>query len=522
MMNKAKTALISVSDKNGIVEFAKALKELGIKILSTGGTAKALKDAGIDCMEVADFTGSPEIFDGRVKTLHPKVHGGILNIRDNADHQKTAKEHGIENIDIVAVNLYPFESTVLNKASTLEDIIENIDIGGPAMIRSAAKNHNYVTVLVAPKDYDQVIAELKADGNTSIDTRKKLAAKAYAHTSLYDSVISNYLNNKFDIQFPDEFTTGGRLLQPMRYGENPHQNAAFYKEPLMIESSVTNTTQMHGKELSFNNIVDLNSAYELVKEFKNPAAVIIKHNNPCGVAEADNLLTAYLNAYSTDTTSAFGGIVSLNANVDLKLAEELSKIFLEAVIAPSFSDDAFALLSKKPSIRLMKTADIKDLSYEYDFKKVVGGMLLQDRDLHAFDFEMFKALPSPTKRKPTENELKDLAFAWKVAKHAKSNTIIYAKNQTTIGIGAGQMSRIDSTKLAAMKAENAYGENAIDGSVMASDAFFPFRDNIDTAAAYKVTAIVSPGGSVRDDEVIAACDENNIAMIFTSIRHFKH
>jgi len=520
-MSKDSYALLSVSDKNGIVDFAKSLDKLGIKILSTGGTAKTLRDANIPCIEVADFTGSKEIFDGRVKTLHPKIHGGILNIRDNADHQKTATENGIENIDIVAVNLYPFESTVLNPASTFEDIIENIDIGGPAMIRSAAKNHPSVTVIVSPSDYDIVITELNT-GNTSLDLRKRLAAKAFSHTSLYDSVISNYLNNQFGIKFPEEFTSGGRLIQPMRYGENPHQNAAFYQEPLMIESAITNTKQLHGKELSFNNIVDLNSAYELIKEFDKPSAVIIKHNNPCGVAEAEDLYTAYMNAYKTDTLSAFGGIVGLNRNVDMKLAAELSKIFLEAVIAPSFSDDAFKLLSSKPSIRLMLSTDIQGRSYEYDIKRVVGGMLLQDRDLHTFSSSSFKSLSIPTKRKPTKEEFLSLEFAWKVAKHVKSNTIVYAKDKSTIGIGAGQMSRIDSTQLAAMKAENAFGSHAINGSVMASDAFFPFRDNIDAAAEYGVTAIVSPGGSVRDDEVIAACDEHNIAMVFTSIRHFKH
>ena len=520
MKHTPEYALLSVSDKTGIVEFAKGLSELGVKILSTGGTAKAIKHAGVPVTEVSEFTGFPEIFDGRVKTLNPKIHGGILNVRDNETHKKIAAEHGIANIDIVAVNLYPFETVAAKKGSTLEDIIENIDIGGPAMIRSAAKNHNYVTVVVSPNDYEKVLQEIKLTGFPSLETRQVLAAKAFSHTALYDSVISNFLGRRFGLRFREEFTVGGRLVQTMRYGENPHQDSAFYKEPLMAETGVCHAEQLHGKELSFNNIVDINSACELVKEFDSPAAVIIKHNNPCGVAEGETLTDAYLSALSCDPVSAYGGIAGFNREIDLKTAEHLSKIFLEAVAAPSFTDKALELLCKKPSIRIMAMKQIEGRSQEYDIKKVTGGYLLQDRDLHKFD--NFKGLPVPTKRRPTAEELKSLEFAWKVAKHVKSNAIVYVKGTASVGIGAGQMSRIDSTKIAAMKAEDAFGKDAAKGAVMASDAFFPFRDNIDAAAAFGITAIVSPGGSVRDAEVIEAADEHGIAMVFTGVRHFRH
>lgn len=520
MKNTPEYALLSVSDKTGIADFAKGLHNLGVKILSTGGTAKVIKHAGVPVIEVSEFTGFPEILDGRVKTLQPKIHGGILNIRDNDSHRKTVAEHGIENIDLVAVNLYPFETVAADQNSSLENIIENIDIGGPAMIRSAAKNHNYVTVVVSPKDYDKVLQEMKLSGFPSLETRQMLAAKAFSHTALYDSVISNFLARKFGLRFREEFTVGGRLVQTMRYGENPHQDSAFYKEPLMTETGVCCAEQFHGKELSFNNIVDINSAYELIKEFSAPAVVIIKHNNPCGAAEGSTTEEAYLKALACDPVSAYGGIVGINREVDIKVAQHLSKIFLEAVAAPSFTDEALELLAKKPSIRLMSMKHIEGRSKEYDVKKVAGGYLLQDRDLHSF--QSFDGLPIPTKRKPTPEELKALEFAWKVAKHVKSNAIVYAKGTATIGIGAGQMSRIDSTKIAAMKAENAFGQDAVKGAVMASDAFFPFRDNVDAAAAYGITAIVTPGGSVRDEEVIAAADEHNMAMVFTGIRHFRH
>ena len=430
MRNQPNYALLSVSDKTGIVEFARGLHELGIKLLSTGGTAKAIKDAGIPVMEVSEFTGSPEIFDGRVKTLHPKVHGGILNIRDNDEHQKTAKEMNIENIDIVAVNLYPFEKVASNPSSSLEDIIENIDIGGPAMVRSAAKNHAYVTIVVHPHDYNKVLQELKEQGSTCIDTRRVLAAKAYGHTALYDTIISNYLGRKFQLRFREEFTVGGRLIQSMRYGENPHQDSAFYKEPLMRETGVCYAEQKHGKELSYNNIVDLNSAEELLKEFKRPACVIIKHNNPCGVAEGETLLEAYNNAFACDPVSAFGGIFALNKEVGEDVALKISEIFVEVVAAPAFSEKAVEILSKKPSIRIMVMEQIDGRSVEYDVKKVTGGYLLQDRDLHSFDD--FASLPCPTKRKPTEEEIKSLEFAWKVAKHVKSNAMLKALLQLVL------------------------------------------------------------------------------------------
>lgn len=510
-----KYALLSVSEKTGIVEFAAGLVKLGYSLLSTGGTAKAIKDAGIAVQEVSDFTGFPEILDGRVKTLNPLVHGAILNIRDNPEHQKTAAEHGIKNIDIVAVNLYPFEATVSKDGVSFEEIIENIDIGGPAMVRSAAKNNAFVTIVVHAADYGRVLDEISKYGNTALETRLELAAKAYSHTALYDSVISNYLNRKIGKKFPEEFTIGGRLAQNMRYGENPHQDAAFYIVPLSKEAGVATAKQHHGKELSFNNIVDIHAAVELVKEFKQPAAVIVKHMNPCGVAEAGNLLEAYEEALSTDPVSAYGGIVALNRGVDVDLAEKLGEIFLEVIAAPAFSKAAYEILTKKKNVRLMELPLDNFRSDELDFKKVTGGFLIQDRDTHSF--ESFIELACPTKRKPTKEELQSLEFAWIVAKHVKSNAIVYTKGTKTIGIGAGQMSRVDSSKIGSLKANF-----PLEGCVMASDAFFPFRDSVDEAASSGITAIVSPGGSIRDEEVIAAADEANIAMVFTGIRHFRH
>ncbi|MDR2884701.1 MAG: bifunctional phosphoribosylaminoimidazolecarboxamide formyltransferase/IMP cyclohydrolase [Deferribacteraceae bacterium] len=510
-----KYALLSVSDKYGIVDFAKGLVECGYKILSTGGTAKELKAAGVLVQEVGEFTGSPEILDGRVKTLHPKVHGGILNIRDNVQHQETIKAHGIENIDIVAVNLYPFEATVARSGVTFEEIIENIDIGGPSMVRSAAKNHAFVTIVVHSSDYNGVLDEIRAHGNTTKETRLALAAKAFSHTALYDSVISGYLNRKIGNLFPQEYTIGGRMLQAMRYGENPHQNASFYSVPLSIESGITNAKQLHGKELSFNNVVDAHAAVELAKEFKKPAAVIVKHMNPCGTAVAETVNKAYELALACDPVSAFGGIVAVNREIDEALAQELGKLFLEVIIAPSYSNEALETLTQKKNVRLL-SMPINDIrGEELDFKKVTGGFLLQDRDTHAFD--SFDSLTCPTKRKPTAEELRSLEFAWVVAKHVKSNAIIYVTGTHTIGVGAGQMSRVDSSRVAAEKAKS-----PLAGCVMASDAFFPFRDSVDEAASRGITAIVQPGGSIRDEEVIAAADEANIAMIYTGVRHFRH
>jgi phosphoribosylaminoimidazolecarboxamide formyltransferase/IMP cyclohydrolase len=510
-----KYALLSVSDKTGIAEFAKGLAKAGYGLLSTGGTASALKAAGLDVTEVSDFTGFPEIMDGRVKTLHPKVHGGILNIRSNEEHRKTAEKHGIENIDLVAVNLYPFEATVEKAGVSFAEIIENIDIGGPSMVRSAAKNHAFVTIVVHSADYERVLAEIEAHGDTLPETRQELAAAAFSHTALYDSVISGYLNNKLGIKFPREYTIGGRLAQGMRYGENPHQDASFYKVPLSKESGISKARQLHGKELSFNNIVDTHAAVELVKEFKEPAAVIIKHMNPCGAAMDKDIYTAYEMALATDPVSAFGGIAAFNRPVEKKLAEKLSEIFLEVIVAPSFSEEAMQILTAKKNIRLMELPFDDMRSDELDFKRVTGGFLLQDRDLHSF--ESFAEMTVPTKRKPSAEEMASLEFAWVIAKHVKSNAIIYTRSTRTVGVGAGQMSRVDSSKIAATKANE-----ALEGCVMASDAFFPFRDSVDEAASRGITAIVSPGGSIRDNEVIQAADEAGMAMVFTGIRHFRH
>ncbi|MDR2869485.1 MAG: bifunctional phosphoribosylaminoimidazolecarboxamide formyltransferase/IMP cyclohydrolase [Deferribacteraceae bacterium] len=510
-----KYALLSVSDKTGIVDFARGLTEVGYSLISTGGTAKALRDAGLAVREIAEFTGFPEILDGRVKTLHPMVHGGILNIRNNPEHQTIVKAHNIKNIDIVAVNLYPFEATVAKTGVAFDEIIENIDIGGPSMLRSAAKNNAFVTVVVHADDYERVLAEIKAKGSTTAETRLELAAKAYSHTALYDSVISNYLNKKIGSKFPREYTIGGRLVQAMRYGENPHQGAAFYKVPLANEAGVSTAEQLHGKELSYNNIVDIHAAVELVKEFASPTVVIVKHMNPCGVSVADTLLTAYEEALSTDPVSAYGGIVATNREIDKALATRLAEIFLEVIIAPAFTEEAKAVLTVKKNVRLMELPLSDYRSDELDFKKVTGGFLIQDRDMHTFSD--FAALPSPTKRKPSPEELRSLEFAWVVAKHVKSNAIIYTKGTRTIGVGAGQMSRVDSSKIAATKANF-----PLAGCAMASDAFFPFRDSVDEAAARGITAIVSPGGSIRDEEVIAAADEAGIAMVFTGVRHFRH
>ncbi|MDR0454159.1 MAG: bifunctional phosphoribosylaminoimidazolecarboxamide formyltransferase/IMP cyclohydrolase [Deferribacteraceae bacterium] len=508
-------ALLSVSDKTGIALFAEGLVRNGFNIISTGGTAGQLREAGINAQEIADFTGFPEILDGRVKTLNPKVHGGILNIRNDKKHQATAAEHGIKNIDLVAVNLYPFEQTVVKPGVSFDEIIENVDIGGPSMVRSAAKNHAFVTVVVHTEDYKTVLEEIEKYGDTTPETRLKLAAKAYSHTALYDSVISGYLNARLGVKFPTEYTTGGRLKQNMRYGENPHQQAAFYSSPLNTEAGPANAAQRHGKELSFNNIADINAANELIKEFSQPAAVIIKHTNPCGAAVAGSAEAAYDAALACDPASAFGGVAAFNRGVDITLAKKLAELFFEVIIAPAFTEDAFELLRQKKSIRLMHIHLHAERDSELDFKKVTGGFLLQERDLHTF--EHFGGANCPTKRKPAQEELNSLCFAWSVAKHVKSNAIIYARDTHTVGIGAGQMSRVDSGRIAAIKAQS-----PLKGCVMASDAFFPFRDSVDEAARHGITAIVSPGGSVRDTEVIAAADEAGIAMIFTGIRHFRH
>lgn len=520
-MAQIKKALVSVSDKRGITEFIKELINLDIDIISTGGTAKVLKEKGFPIIDVSEYTGFPEMLDGRVKTLHPKIHAGLLGIRDNPEHLKKMKEFNIEPIDMVVVNLYPFESTVAKKDCSLEEAIENIDIGGPTLLRAAAKNFRFVTVLVDPDDYLEVLKEIKENGgNVSLETNFRLAKKVFQYTSRYDGVISNFLSSLTPkgkrMKFPETINLQFYKLQDLRYGENPHQEAAFYKEDKVTEPSPVNAVQLQGKELSFNNILDIDAALETLKEFEEIAAVIVKHNNPCGVALSSiSLKDAYEKAKAVDPVSAFGGIVALNRRVDVPTAKAIISLFTEVVIAPDFTPEALEIFKTKKDLRLLKVSLEKDFkSSGYDLKKVTGGLLVQDRDLLRVDITQTKVV---TRRSPTSEELKALDFAWKVCKHVKSNAIVYAKENQLIGVGAGQMSRIDSSKIAAWKARF-----PLKGSVMASDAMFPFRDNVDAAAEVGVTAIIQPGGSVRDEEVIAAANEYNIAMLFTGIRHFKH
>lgn len=516
-----KRALISVSDKTGIVEFAKALNAQGVEILSTGGTYKLLTENKVPAIEVSDYTGFPEMMDGRVKTLHPKVHGGILGRRGQDD--SVMQEHGINAIDMVIVNLYPFEKTVANPNCSLEDAVENIDIGGPTMVRAAAKNHAFVNIVVNASDYDTILAEMNANnGATSLKTRFDLAIKAYEHTAAYDGAIANYFGRLVDggsKDFPRTFNTQFTKAQEMRYGENPHQKAAFYVEKNTQEVSIATAKQLQGKELSYNNVADTDAALETVKSFDEPACVIVKHANPCGVGVAANILDAYELAYATDTESAFGGIIAFNRELDAKTAEAIiSRQFVEVIIAPSISPEALEITKAKQNVRVLAcgqwgTERIGGL----DFKRVNGGLLVQDRDMGIITASDLKIV---TKRAPTEAEIRDLLFAWKVAKFVKSNAIIYAKDSRTIGVGAGQMSRVNSARIAAIKAEHAGLQVA--GSVMASDAFFPFRDGIDNAAKVGIAAVIQPGGSMRDEEVIAAADEHGMAMVFTGMRHFRH
>ncbi len=514
-------ALISVSDKTGIVDFARSLHDAGVAILSTGGTAKLLADEKIPVTEVSDHTGFPEMMDGRVKTLHPKIHGGILGRRGTDD--EIMAEHGIDPIDLVVVNLYPFAETIARPDCSLADAIENIDIGGPTMVRAAAKNHNDVAIVVNPSDYDRVIAEMKADNNTLTNaTRFDLAVKAFEHTAHYDGMIANYLGkitaDSEHSLFPRTFNTQYIKTQDMRYGENPHQNAAFYKEHNVDVACIATSTQIQGKELSFNNIGDTDAALECVKQFEGaPACVIVKHANPCGVAVGSNLLEAYDRAYSTDPESAFGGIIAFNQELDGETAAAIiDRQFVEVIIAPGISAAAKEAVASKKNIRLLECGQWSaDTAHRYDFKRVNGGLLVQDADLL-----LSNEIKVVTKRAPTEEEMRDLLFSWKVAKFVKSNAIVYGKNDMTIGVGAGQMSRINSARIAGIKAEHAKLE--VPGSVMASDAFFPFRDGIDAAHEVGIKAVIQPGGSMRDNEVIEAADEHGMAMIFTSMRHFKH
>ena len=518
-MAKITRALISVSDKTGVIEFSKQLAGYGVEILSTGGTAKLLREAGLTVKDVSEFTGFPEMLDGRVKTLHPKVHGGLLGMRSNPAHVAKMKEHGIENIDMVVVNLYPFEATVAKEGCRLEDAIENIDIGGPTMLRSAAKNYPDVTVIVDHADYAKVLEEMAtAKGTVSPATNFGLAVKVFQHTAAYDGAISNYLGARLGEEpqaYPATFTIQVRKAQDLRYGENPQQSAAFYVDKDIAEPCVSNAVQLQGKELSFNNIIDLDAAIETVKEFEQSAAVIIKHTNPCGVALADTPLSAYLKARECDPVSAFGGIVGFNRQVDAATARELASTFLEAVIAPGYSDEALEIFTAKKNVRVMQVPLMEAyVAQGYDLKKVVGGLLVQGRDLGMVRAADCRVV---TERTPTASEYDALDFAWRVCKHVKSNAIVFTNRDQTVGIGAGQMSRVDASKIAVQKALL-----PTQGTVLASDAFFPFRDGVDAAAEAGVTAVIQPGGSVRDDEVIRAANEHGIAMVFTGMRHFRH
>jgi phosphoribosylaminoimidazolecarboxamide formyltransferase / IMP cyclohydrolase len=511
-------ALISVSDKTGIQEFAKGLVEQGYSIISTGGTANVLADAGINVIAIDAVTGFPEMMDGRVKTLHPNIHGGLLARRDDAGHMDAAKQHGIEMIDMVVVNLYPFESTVANPNVKLEEAIENIDIGGPSMLRSAAKNYQSVAVVVNPERYTEVLQDLATNGGqTSAPLRANLALEAFQHTARYDTVISNYLsqvmNKDSGSEFPETLTPVLKKSTDLRYGENPHQKAAFYSFSYS-KNGLNRMNQRHGKELSYNNITDLEAAWHIVREFDEPAVAIIKHNNPCGVAISESLKTAYTKAHQADTTSAFGSIIGCNQVVDGDTATEMASLFIEAIIAPSFSDEAFAILSKKPSIRLVELPNFKDLESVYILKHVQGGVLLQSPDNIVVDDATLSVV---TDRKPDTHESRDLRLAFAVCKHVKSNAIVLVKNGQTVGIGAGQMSRVEAVEIALKKA----GENA-QGSVCGSDAFFPFKDSVEYLSEHGVTAVIQPGGSKRDQESIDSCNQQNVSMLMTGIRHFKH
>ena len=516
-----KRALISVSDKSGIVDFASQLADLDIELLSTGGTFRLLQENGIAVTEVADYTGFPEMMDGRVKTLHPKVHGGILGRRGTDD--SVMQDHGIDAIDMVVVNLYPFEATVANPDCTLEDAIENIDIGGPTMVRAAAKNHRDVTIVVNSGDYPRILEELRNNnGATEHATRFDLAIKAYEHTAAYDGAIANYFGRLVpggSDKFPRTFNSQFVKAQEMRYGENPHQDSAFYVERAPSEASIATATQLQGKELSYNNIADTDAALECVKSFTKPACVIVKHANPCGVAVSLNGIgEAYDLAFATDPESAFGGIIAFNRELDASTAKAIcDRQFVEVIIAPTVSAEARAVVEAKKNVRLLACGEWQQSQPAFDYKRVNGGLLVQDRDLGMISEGDLKVV---SKRQPTEAEIHDLIFAWKVAKFVKSNAIVYAKNRQTIGVGAGQMSRINSARIAAIKAEHAGLQ--VEGAVMASDAFFPFRDGIDNAASVGISCIIQPGGSIRDEEVIAAADEANMAMVFTGMRHFRH
>ena len=515
-MFTVRRALLSVSDKRGLIAFATGLNDLGVEILSTGGTCRALREAGIDVIEVSEKTGFPEIMDGRVKTLHPTIHGGLLGRRGT--DEAVMEDHGIEPIDLLAVNLYPFEQTIAREDATIDDAIENIDIGGPAMIRAASKNHDGVAVVIDPNDYDDVLESLKSD-HLSVEARRRLAAKAYAHTASYDTAITKYLSRSLgENPLGERMLYSGGLVERMRYGENPHQDAAFYIDQQAPQGSLAMATQLQGKALSYNNIADSDAALECVKQFHAPACVIVKHANPCGAAVAGSLLEAYDKAFQTDPTSAFGGIIAFNEILDIATAKSIiERQFVEVIVAPEIDDDAAAALTEKKNVRVLQTGAWESSAGGFDFKKVSGGLLVQGSDMGSITAGDLKVV---TDRSPTQEQVDDMLFAWKVVKYVKSNAIIFCKDNMTIGVGAGQMSRVYSTKIAAIKASDEGLEIA--GSVMASDAFFPFRDGIDTAAETGIGAIIQPGGSMRDDEVIQAANEHDLAMVFTGMRHFRH
>ena len=517
---KVARALVSVSDKTGVVEFARGLAALGVQILSTGGTAKLLEKEGVRVTEVSAHTGFPEMLDGRVKTLHPKIHGGILARRDRREHMAAIDQAGIAPIDLVVVNLYPFEATVADPDCTLENAVENIDIGGPAMLRAAAKNYGGVAVVVDPADYAKLLEEIRASGGVAEATRFALAKKVFAHTAGYDGAIANYLTcldgEDRRRPYPGVLSLQFRKLQDMRYGENPHQSAAFYRDMQPVPGGLAAFSQLQGKELSYNNIADSDAAWECVKSFSEPACVIVKHANPCGVAVSDGPLEAYRKAFATDPTSAFGGILAFNRALDRATAEEISKQFAEVIIAPRVEPAAREFLAARQNLRVLEVP----LSHEtqaHDFKRVGGGLLVQSSDAQVLEK---KDLSVKTKTQPSEAQLADLLFAWKVAKFVKSNAIVFCRDGATVGVGAGQMSRVDSARIAAIKAKHA--GLAMENAVVASDAFFPFRDGLDAVIDAGAVAVIQPGGSVRDDEVIAAADERGIAMVFTGVRHFRH
>jgi phosphoribosylaminoimidazolecarboxamide formyltransferase / IMP cyclohydrolase len=513
MTKQAKNALISVSDKTGLAEFGKELIKLGYRIISTGNTAKTLEQNKVDVTHISDYTGFPEMMDGRVKTLHPRIFAGVLADQHNKDHMRQMKEQEIEPIDIVVVNFYPFEDT-MKRMAEMNEILENIDIGGPSLVRAAAKNHESVIVIVDPNDYGMIIEKLKS-GKADIETKRKLAAKAFLNTARYDTIIGRYAAENFlDEDFPQYYNFSFEKIQNLRYGENPHQKAAFYKSFWINETCVATAKQLHGKELSFNNILDMDAAFELVKDFDEPCAAIIKHTNPSGVASAETIEEAYKMAYETDSKSAFGSVVAFNRPCTKKIAEMMKQLFVEVIICPSFEKEALEILTEKKNLRLLETGPIKKDYKSLDMRRVVGGLLVQTRQ---FPEIAEKELKVVTKRKPTKEELDSMLFAWKITKHVKSNCIILANGNVTVGIGAGQMSRVDAAILAAMKSD---GKSK--GSVLSSDAFFPFRDGIDEAAKAGVTAIIQPGGSIRDEEVIKAADEHGMAMVFTGVRLFRH